>query len=71
MTHPLPAELLEERASEQRKRLHHSVTELRSGVSERLNYRKAARENLWQVAGALALVGSVVGWGFAGMFTHR
>jgi ElaB/YqjD/DUF883 family membrane-anchored ribosome-binding protein len=71
MTHPLPAEVLEQRASDQRRRLHNSVAELRYSVRERLDYRKLARENVWQAAGAVAFVGLILGWGFAGMFTRR
>jgi hypothetical protein len=71
MTHPLPTEVLEQRAAEQRRRLQNSVSELRSSVRERLDYRKAARENVWQASGALALIGLVLGWGFTGMFTRR
>ena len=71
MTHPLPAEVLEQRASDQRRRLHNSVAELRYNVRERLDYHKLARENVWQAAGVTAFVGLILGWGFAGMFTRR
>jgi ElaB/YqjD/DUF883 family membrane-anchored ribosome-binding protein len=71
MNNPLPADLLEERASEQRRRLHNSVSELRSNVRERLDHRKLVREHIWQASGVLALVGLVLGWGFTGMFTRR
>jgi len=71
MNNPLPADVLEQRASEQRRRLHNSVAELRSNVRERLDHRKLAREHVWQASGAMALVGLVLGWGFTGMFTRH
>jgi hypothetical protein len=71
MSNPLPAEILEERAAEQRRRLHNSVAELRSNVRERLDHRKLAREHVWRASGAVAFIGLVLGWGFAGMFTRR
>ncbi len=71
MTNPLPADVLEQRASEQRRRLHNSVAELRYSVRERLDYRKLAREYVWEAAGVAALVGLVLGWGFTGIFTRR
>ena len=70
MTNPLPAELLERRASEQRRRLHNSVAELRSNVRERLDYRKIARDYVWQASGAAALIGLIVGWSLIGIFTR-
>ena len=71
LPYPLPTELLEERATEQRRRLHQSVFELRSNVRERLDHRKIAREYVWHASGAVAFIGLVLGWGFAGMFTRR
>ncbi len=70
MTNPLPADVLEQRANEQRRRLHNSVVELRTSVRERLDYRKLARQYVWQAAGAVALVGLILGWGVAGIFTR-
>jgi hypothetical protein len=70
MTNSLPADILEQRASEQRRRLHNSVAELRSNVRERLDYRKLASQYVWHGAGAVALVGFVVGWGIVGIFTR-
>lgn len=72
MTQPLPTDVLEQRAADQRRRLHNSVVELRasvrSEVREKLNVKKAAREHLWPAAGALSLVGLVLGYGLAGIF---
>ncbi len=70
MTNPLPTDVLEQRAAEQRRRLHNSVAELRSSVKERLDYHKLARQYVWQAVGVMALVGLVVGYGFTGIFTR-
>jgi hypothetical protein len=70
MTNPLPAEILEQRASDQRRRLHNSVAQLRFAVRERMDYRKLASQHVWQAAGAVALVGLVLGWSIVGIFTR-
>jgi hypothetical protein len=65
MTNPLPAEVLEQRAAEQRRRLHDTVTELRSTVRERLDVKRAARENFWPVASVVSLAMLLLGYGMA------
>lgn len=70
MTNSLPAEVLEQRASEQRRRLHNSVAELRVNVRERLDYHKVARQYVWQAAGIAALIGLVFGSSLIGIFTR-
>lgn len=74
MTNPLPTDILEQRAEEQRQRLHNSVTELRSSVKdkvrERLDTRRIARQYLWQGAGLAAVVGLAFGYTFTGIFTR-
>ena len=74
MTNSLPADVLEQRAAEQRRRLHNSVSELRSTVRqrirERLDVKRNARHYLWPATGALSLVALVMGYGIAGMFTR-
>lgn len=74
MTNPLPANILEQRADEQRRRLHYSVTELRSNVKdkvrERLDARRIARQYLWQGVGFAAIVGLAMGYRFTGFFTR-
>jgi ElaB/YqjD/DUF883 family membrane-anchored ribosome-binding protein len=69
MTNPLPAEVLERRASEQRQRLHNSVAELRFSVRERLDYRKLAREHVWPASAVAAVVGLMFGASLIGIFT--
>jgi ElaB/YqjD/DUF883 family membrane-anchored ribosome-binding protein len=70
----MPAEVLEHRAAEQRRRLHNSVSELRSSVREtvreKLDVNRYAREYLWPAVGTVSLVGLVLGYGLGGMFTR-
>ncbi len=70
MTNPIPAEILEQRASEQRRRIHNSVAELRSSVRERLDTRRLASQYVWQAAGAVAAVGLILGYSITGIFTR-
>jgi hypothetical protein len=66
----MPTEMLELRAAEERRRLHNSVTELRSQVREKLDPKKAARRYLLPATAAVTLVGLVMGYGVAGIFTR-
>ena len=67
----LPTDVLELRAAEQRRRLHNSVAELREQVREKMDVKKNVREYIGPAAGAAALVGLIMCWGFTGMFTRR
>jgi len=67
----MPTEMLELRAAEERRRLHNSVTELRSQVREKLDPKKAARRYLLPATAAVSLVGLVMGYGLAGIFTRE
>lgn len=71
----LPVSILEQRAADQRRRLHNSVSEFKSTVREevreRLDVKRYAREYFWPATGVVSLVGLVLGYGFAGMFTRR
>lgn len=71
----LPPEVLEQRAAEQRRRLHESVAELKSTVQtevrERLDVSRYAREYFWEAAGTASVLGLILGYSFAGMFTRR
>jgi hypothetical protein len=66
----MPAEVLEMRAAEQRRRLHNSVAELRSQVRERLDVKKNAREHIIPASAVAALLGLFLGYGAAGMVTR-
>ena len=69
MTDAIPVDVLEKRAAEQRRQLHNSVIELRQSVRDRLDVKRNVREHLWSAAGALAVVGLVMGYAVAGVFT--
>jgi hypothetical protein len=71
MTTSVPYELLEQRAAEQRRRIHNSVTELRHTVKERLDVKRNAREYLRPAAGVAAVLGFAFGWGVTGLFTRH
>ncbi len=68
------AEYLEQRAAEQRRRLHNSVSELREQVRgtvrEKLDVKKRAREYVWPVAGTAFLFSLLFGYGTAGTIKH-
>ena len=70
----IPAEILEHRAAEQRRRIHQSVIELRSHVrstvEEKLDLRRQARNYLGPAAGVAALLGLALGFSMTGMFTR-
>ena len=70
-TNNVPTDRLELRAADQRRRLHSSVTELRSKVHERLDVKRNAREYLVPASGVGALLGLLLGYGFTGMFTRH
>jgi hypothetical protein len=66
----VPTDILELKAAEQRRRLHNSVTELRTQMHEKLDIKKNAREYVWPASGVVGLIGLVLGYGFAGIFTR-
>jgi len=66
MSESLPTDILEQRAAEQRKKIHASVSELRSTVKERLDVRRNAedyaRNHLPEAAAGAAVLGLALGW---------
>ncbi len=72
MTTSLPNDVLEQRAAEQRRQLHNSVSELRSSVKEKLDVRRNAeeysRQHLPQAAAAAGVLGLALGWIVGGAF---
>ncbi len=67
----MPAETLEVRAADERRRLQSSVEELRWQVRERLDVKKIARQYVPVASAVAALIGLGAGYGFAGIFTRR
>jgi hypothetical protein len=70
MNSGVPVEVLERRAAEQRQQLHQSVVELKDSVRDRLDVKRNMRDHLWGVSGGLAVVGLVLGYSVAGIFTR-
>jgi hypothetical protein len=67
----VPSYTLEARAADERRRLHSTVVELRSKVREKLDVKRTARQYVPVASGAAALIGMLLGYGVAGMFTRR
>jgi ElaB/YqjD/DUF883 family membrane-anchored ribosome-binding protein len=66
---------LQQRAAEQRTKLHQSVTDLKqlktsveANVREKLDPKRQAREHFWAAAGIAAFLGLMLGHGIAGVF---
>jgi hypothetical protein len=66
----LPSADLELRAADERKRLHSSVTELKSRVRETLDVKRNVREHVAVASGIVGVVCLIAGYGLAGMFTR-
>ena len=64
----LPAHDLEQKAAEDRRRLHSSVEELRGHLKDTLDLKKNTREHLGLACGVAALLGVTVGYAFTGIF---
>ena len=78
----MPPDELENRAAQQRARIHQSVGELKTSllelktdvehtVRERLDPEKFARRHLWQLAAGASVFALMLGYAAAGMFTRR
>ncbi len=65
----VPADMLEIRAAEQRRRIHDSVLELREHLEEKLDVRKKAAEYALPASGVAAFLGLLFGYGIASMFS--
>jgi hypothetical protein len=62
-------ETLEMRAREQRKQIHNSVQELKSGVQARLDPKRNARHYFPQIATVAAILGLSAGYVVGGIFS--
>jgi hypothetical protein len=71
MTQGLPIDILEKRANEQRDELQGRVIELRQTVKQKLDLKRNLRDHVWPTAGAAAVLGLALGFGFTGIFTRR
>ena len=71
----LPPDMLETQAAEQRRRIHTSVSELkttvRENIREKLDPQRIARQHLWTIAAGASAFALLLGYGAAGMFTRR
>ncbi len=65
----VPADILEMRAAEQRRRLHDSVLELREHIDDMLDVRKQAAEFVLPASGVAAFIGLLLGYAIASMFS--
>jgi hypothetical protein len=63
-----PAHDLEQKAAEDRRRLHSSVEELRVHLKESLDIKKNTREHLGLACSVAALMGVTLGYAFTGIF---
>ena len=70
MTNAVSYEVLEERAAEQRRQLHNSVSELRSTVQKKFDVKKNATQYLGPAAAVAAVLGLMLGYGLTGIFTR-
>jgi hypothetical protein len=70
MTHGLPADALERLAQAQRDVLGGRVVELRRTVKQRLDVKQNLREYTLPAAGLAALLGAILGYAIAGVFTR-
>jgi hypothetical protein len=66
----LPIDDLERQAAADRRQLDSSVVELKDRVKDRLDIKAMLREHVGPAAGVLALVGLVLGFVIAGVFTR-
>ena len=69
MTKGIPVEVLEAKASDQRRQLHNDIYELRSAVREQLDVKKQVAPYVLPASGIAAAVGLLVGYGLTGIFT--
>jgi hypothetical protein len=75
MSSDLPTQVLEERAADQRRRLHNTVAEMRATMHEKMNVRRNlnhySRRYFPRVAAAVATLGIAIGWTLGGIFDRK
>jgi hypothetical protein len=62
---------LEKKAAGERRRLHSSVTELRSSFSDAIDVRRNTRAHLGWACGVATVVGLTMGYSFTGIFVRE
>jgi len=67
----LPSYDLELKAADERRRLHETVTELKSVVRDKLDINKNVGDHLGMLCGISALVGLAAGYTFTGIFKRH
>jgi len=71
----LPPDMLETQAAEQRRRIHQSVSELKTTVQqnirEKVDPQRLSLQHLWTIAAGASAFALLLGYGAAGMFTRR
>jgi hypothetical protein len=67
----LPAETLELRAAEQRRRLQNSLHELKDRVREKLDVKRNISHHVLLASAVAGTFSLALGYGFAGMFTRK
>jgi hypothetical protein len=67
----MPAETLEVRASDVRRRLQSSFEELRWRLRERMDLKRNARQYAPAASAVAALLGLAMGYSLAGIFTRK
>lgn len=65
---PFLFDALEQRAADQRRDIHNSVQDLRESVRETLDPRVQVRHHFGAAAGAVAVLGLVLGYGLVSVF---
>ena len=65
-----PNVLLEQRAADQRRQIHHSVKELKVAVQEKLDFKAYAREYLVSASVAACVIGLGTGYAIASLFVR-
>ncbi len=66
-----PSYDLELKAAAERRRLHSSVTELKTRVRDTFDVKRNVRDYVAPASGVAALLAVAVGYAFTGMFTRR
>lgn len=62
---------LELRATDERKRIHDSVVDLKSQIEKTLSFENMVREHVAMITGVVGLTAMSMGYLFTGMFTRR